>query len=232
MTDLLYHCYMSTFQIKVIAIVTMIIDHLGLFFFPQFFFFRIIGRLSFPLFAWLIANGAYHTHDIGKYARRLYLFALISQIPFLFANWIIDPFFSDLNVLCTLFFGLVAIILIQKTKNWVHWLIITVVMGSVAQLLQTDYGGFGVGVIVLFYVFFTNYKKMVLAQILFFFAPLLVPSASFVGLFEQVGLLSLVIIKFYNNQQGLSAKYLFYLFYPLQYVLYYLLLVSLLSKVS
>jgi hypothetical protein len=49
---------MNAYQIKWIAILTMVIDHLGLFFFPQVIWLRIVGRLSFPLFAWLIANGA------------------------------------------------------------------------------------------------------------------------------------------------------------------------------
>src|SRR5258705_144389 len=129
---------MNAFQIKVIAIVAMIIDHMGLFFFPQYFIFRIIGRLAFPLFAWLIANGAYHTHNIGKYLQRLYLFALISQIPFLFANRLIDPHFSDLNVLCTLFFGLLAIAFIRRTRIWAYWFLITIFFGGMAQFLQTD----------------------------------------------------------------------------------------------
>jgi hypothetical protein len=215
---------MTTFQIKVIAIVAMIIDHMGLFFFPQFFIFRIIGRLAFPLFAWLIANGAYHTHDMGSYLRRLYIFALISQIPYLLANRLIDPHFSNLNVFCTLFLGLCAIVLIQKTNNWAQWLFITVVMGAVAQLLQTDYGGFGVAVIVVFYVFFTNFKKLLIAQCVLFLAPILLAPGYLAGLFEPIGLLSLIIIRFYNNQPGPQAKYLFYLFYPTQYVVYYFLL--------
>src|SRR5579872_1334795 len=142
---------MNTFQLKTIAIITMFIDHMGLFLFPQYFLFRIIGRLAFPLFAWLIANGAHHTHNIGKYLQRLYLFALISQIPFFLANHGIDPHFLGLNVLCTLFFGLLAIYFIQCTNNRVYWVVITVVFASIAQFLETDYGGFGVASIVLFY---------------------------------------------------------------------------------
>jgi hypothetical protein len=220
---------MNTFQIKVIALVAMTIDHMGLFLFPQFIIFRIIGRLAFPLFAWLIANGAYHTHDIGKYLRRLYLFALISEIPFLLANRLIDPQFAQLNVFCTLFFGLVAIVLIQRTTNWVHWLFITVVLGAVAEVLQTDYGGFGVAVIVLFYLFYTNFRQLLIAQSLLFLLPFFLFPGYLAGLFEPFGLLSLIFIRFYNNRQGPPAKYLFYLYYPLQYVVYYFLLLRLLS---
>ena len=223
---------MNTFHIKVIAIITMIIDHLGLFFFPQFFIFRIVGRLSFPLFAWLIANGAYHTHDISRYLQRLFIFALISQIPYLLANRVIDPQFADLNVLCTLFFGLFAVIIIQKTNNWVHWFLAAVVFGAIAQLLQTDYGGFGVWVIVVFYLFSNDFKRLVLAQVLVFLTPLFLLPGYVTGIFEPIGLLSLLFIRFYNNQQGPPTKYLLYLFYPLQYVVYYLLLVQLLAVIA
>lgn len=214
---------MNAFQIKILAIVTMIIDHVGLFFFPHIYIFRIIGRLSFPLFAWLIANGAQHTHNIGNYLTRLFLFAMIAQLPFLFANRLIDPYFSGLNVLCTLFFGLLAIAFIQRTDNWAKWLIITVLCSSMAELLQTDYGGLGVAMIVLFYVFFNNFEFLVLAQIVLFFIPFILFPQNFINLFDSLGLFSLIFIRFYNNQAGPSAKYLFYIFYPLQYVIYYLI---------
>lgn len=209
---------MNTFQIKLIAIVTMLIDHLGLFLFPQFLVFRIIGRIAFPLFAWLIANGAYHTHDISKYLQRLYFFALLSQFPFLFANRIVDPQFSDLNVICTLFFGLGAIFFIQKTRNWVYRIIVIAIAVLLAQTLHTDYGGYGVCVIVGFYLFFNNFKRLAIAQgglflLWYLFSPQLV-------VYEVVGLVSLLFIKLYNNQPGPQAKYLFYLVYPVQYVVY------------
>lgn len=220
---------MNTFQIKVIAIVAMIVDHLGLFFFPQYLIFRMIGRLAFPLFAWLIANGAYHTHNIRTYLRRLYIFALISQIPFFLANQFIDPHFAELNVLCTLFFGLLAIIFIKRTNNWVHWFIITVIFAAMAELLQTDYGGFGVTVIVLFYIFFYNFKKLFIAQTVLFFAQLII-SPVLGSLVEPIGLVSLLFIRLYNNQPGPGAKYLFYIFYPTQYIVFYLLLMNLVVK--
>ena len=159
----------------------------------------------------------------------LYLFALLSQIPFLLPNRLLDPHFSDLNVLCTLFFGLAAIILIQRTNNWIYWLLITVVFSSAAQFLQTDYGWFGVAVVVLFYVFYHNFKKMVIAQVVLFFVPFVL-FGYLSDLVEPFGLLSLFFIHVYNNQPGPRAKYLFYLIYPLQYLIFYLLLSGLLAK--
>jgi len=210
---------MNAFQIKVIAITAMIIDHMGLFFFPQFIWLRVIGRLAFPLFAWLIANGARHTHNIKRYLIRLFLFALLAQVPFMMANRLVDPHFQNLNVLFTLFLGLLAIFGIQKTKYWVERLVIIFVCVVVAQIVQTDYGGFGVALVIASYLFFTNFKRLVIAQSILF----LIYSYVFSSI-EIFGLVSLIFISLYNNRSGLQAKYLFYVFYPMQYVLYYIIL--------
>jgi hypothetical protein len=215
---------MNASHIKWIAIITMFIDHIGLFFFPNIYWFRVIGRLAFPLFAWLIANGAKHTHDSIEYLKRLYIFALISQIPFFLASRLFDPHFSNLNVLCTLFFGLSAIFVIQKTQDWRVRLVTILVFIILAQFLQTDFGGFGVAVIVCFYLFFDNFRQLVIAQTLLYFANFFLFAPNMLGHIEPIGLLSLAFIKFYNNQPGLSAKYLFYIIYPLQFVLFYFLL--------
>src|SRR6266702_2418964 len=100
---------MNTFTIKVIAVGLMVIDHVGVFFFPDISLLRIIGRGAFPLFAWLIANGVYHTSNINNYLNRLLFFAVISQVPYLLANRQIDFFFTQYNVLFTLFLGLLTI---------------------------------------------------------------------------------------------------------------------------
>lgn len=79
---------MSTFALKIIAIVTMLIDHIGATLIspslhPQAYLIcRSIGRLAFPIFVFLIVEGFHHTHDIKKYLKRLGIFALISEIPF------------------------------------------------------------------------------------------------------------------------------------------------------
>src|SRR3989344_960795 len=100
---------MTAFHIKLIAIITMVIDHVGLYFFPDLLILRIIGRLSFPLFAWLIANGVHYSHNAKAYLTRIFLFALLSQLPYLLVNRQIDPRFAGLNIFFTLFLGLCAI---------------------------------------------------------------------------------------------------------------------------
>jgi hypothetical protein len=159
---------MTTFQIKLIAITAMVIDHVGLFFFPQILLLRIIGRLAFPLFAWLIANGAYYSKNINMYLIRLFLFAVIAQIPFFLANRLIEPSFWELNVLFTLFLGLAAIVLMRKSKHRFTAILVVLISALLAEILNTDYGALGVLAIVIFYVYFKDMKKMIILQICLF----------------------------------------------------------------
>jgi hypothetical protein len=217
---------MTAFHIKLFAIIFMIIDHIGLFFFPHMIAFRIFGRISFPLFAWLIANGARHTSNPKAYLVRIFLFALIAEVPYWLANQFLDFPFANLNVLFTLGLGLTAIIFIKKTENRQMWLLIAVICAAIAQLLHSDYGAFGVLTTVSFYLFFNNLKYMIIAQLILFLFPYFLLSEYRQGSIQPLGLAALFFIALYNNKEGAKAKYLFYIFYPAQYVVIYLLKVS------
>ncbi len=225
---------MTTFQIKCIAIITMIIDHIGLFFFPHILLFRIIGRLAFPLFAWQIANGAYYTKNIEKYLSRLLLLALIAQIPFTLANQQIGspPLYT--NVVFTLFLGLYCIHILKKADN--VWTFATVLIASclLAITLNTDYGVAGIFSVIFFYLFLHNKKMMLISQaFILVVIPYLVLLAERTLLtnlswiymdstLEVWGLISIGLIFLYHNRKGFDTKYLLYIVYPLQYVVIYL----------
>lgn len=234
MPYIIYTVSMRTFDLKITAIALMVIDHIGLFFFPHIFLLRVIGRLAFPLFAWLIANGAHYSKNMTRYLNRLFMFAMISQIPYYLAFHIVDHNFWSLNILFTLFFGLLAIYGIQKTPDKKKWVVIIVLCTLAAELLRTDYGAMGVLVIVAFYLFFANKKYLVISQIGIFLFFLCVQcvllwyhatiretvSDSVIELF---GLFSLVFIFFYNKEEGPKVTYFFYVFYCMQYIVVYLL---------
>ena len=116
--------------LKLIAFVTMAIDHIGAVFFPESVILRIIGRIAFPLFAYCLVIGYLYTRDVKKYLRRLFLFAVLSQpfyllllypeaIPAIFSAGSLQSLWENLhlNVGFTLFLGLLALDSFHK-KRW------------------------------------------------------------------------------------------------------------------
>ena len=97
---------LDTNFLKLIAASTMLIDHIGYIFFPNIIWLRIIGRISFPLFAYCIVVGFLYTRDIIKYSMRLGIFGIISQPFYVLA---FDLSWSELNIFPSLLMGLLMI---------------------------------------------------------------------------------------------------------------------------
>lgn len=97
--------------LKLIAIITMLIDHIGYIFFPQMRLFRTIGRIAFPIFAYQIAMGYKHTSSRPRYALRLFVFSLVAYLPYVFFNPNIEPNFLAFNVMFLLLAGIGAMAL-------------------------------------------------------------------------------------------------------------------------
>ena len=132
---------MTSFDIKVLAALLMVIDHVGLVFFPDWLIFRYLGRLSFPLFAWLLGQGEKHTRDVYAYLLRIVTWGLISQPIYflLFHN-------GQLNILFTLALGLIALRLPKLIgAKYLVW----TAMAIIAQVVNADYGAYGVLTIIL-----------------------------------------------------------------------------------
>ncbi len=228
---------MNVNTIKILAIVTMVTDHIGLFFFPHIEILRLIGRIAFPLFAWLIASGAHHTHNINSYLKRLLLLAVVSQLPFTLANQFVGAPAFYLNVVFTLFFGLLGIALIKRQLHPLIATIAILAIGLLANLLNTDYGAFGVFSIVLFYLFYENKFGTVVSQLLLFSVPFLLfvtnLNTTILSQFIRIapseiyGLLALIPIFLYRQDQKPRGGRFFYYFYPLQYACIYAFLLLL-----
>jgi hypothetical protein len=222
---------MNSFHIKIIAVVGMILSHLGIFLMPEHRMLGLLGNIAFPLFAWLIANGAHHTSDIQVYLRRLFFFALVSQVPFTLANQQIGSPLLYLNVFFTLFLGLLAISALKKTSDIPTCFVVIFGCASIAQICNTDYGAAGVLSIVAFYLFFNSILYTALSQICILF---LIPTGisywaestgsmiGYIYLNHPVWLLGILaalgIVAFYNGREGYKTKYPFYVFYPIHYL--------------
>ena len=103
--------------LKIIAMILMLLDHLWATFVPDNQWMTLVGRMAFPIFAFLIVEGYFHTSDYKKYIKRLLIFGLISEIPFnlIYAGSLIFPFHQ--NVMFTLALGLLIISEIDKIKS-------------------------------------------------------------------------------------------------------------------
>ena len=143
---------LNSFQLKWIAITTMLIDHVGAVLFPYEMMFRIIGRIAFPIFCFLIVEGFFHTRDARRYMMRLGLFALLSEVPYdlAFRGQLLDM--SRQNVFFTLFLGVLLMYLLEKSPNIFIKAAEIVLILYAAEVLRTDYSDRGVLLIFIYYV--------------------------------------------------------------------------------
>ena len=173
--------FINSNVLKVLAMVLMLLDHLWATIVPGNQWMTIVGRMAFPIFAFLIVEGFIHTSDYKKYLKRLFIFALISEIPFnlIYTGSWIFPFHQ--NVLFTLILGLLCINEIDKFKNDkkvksriknVLKILLFLLVGLIGFV---DYGLTGVLTIIVFYLF-RNFKcawicqciSLILLYIIFF----------------------------------------------------------------
>lgn len=202
--------------LKLIAIVTMLIDHLGYSFFTDMPILRMIGRTAFPIFAFMLVEGFVHTHDREKYAFRLARFAVLSELPFnllIFGNtfelWILKQ-----NVIFTMLIAFLTIWGLERVRtiwsNHTSYMLcvagIAAAGALVAQLFRTDYSIAGVLTIVTMYLLRDNRMMQVLLGCLVL---------STDGSREWYCIFAAIPLLLYNGRKGLPLKYVFYVFYPL-----------------
>lgn len=219
---------MSSFVLKIIACFTMFIDHIGYLIYGKISYFNIVGRIAFPIFAFQISEGYIHTKNLKKYIIRLFIFALISQVPYmLFCNNLISDEFA-LNIFFTLLLGLITILIYDKLSNKVLAFMIFILIALLSELISCDYGFYGITIIFLFYVFKDKKLWMNITFILCTFIKYLIyifkyGYSSYYIFFFIFTISSLILINSYNNQEWKKHKYFFYLFYPIHLLIIYLL---------
>lgn len=227
--------------LKLVAIIAMFIDHaaaiilarvllggaeglmrMDMGMYRLYLVMRLIGRLGFPIFCYLLIEGFLHTRNLKKYAGRLLLFALVSEIPFDlgFAGELF--YWEYQNVFFTLFIGLMVIAGFRYVdeKQWnkvlrVAGCVLLAAAGAgAAALLQTDYAATGVLTIAAMYLFRKNRMLEAIAG-----CTLLICMQ---GL-EISSFLILIPIRMYNGTRGWNIKWFFYIFYPAHILLLYLI---------
>lgn len=197
-------------SLKLVAIVCMLIDHVAWSWVPTGSVLGIvmhcIGRITMPVMAFMIAEGYLHTHNFKGYAGRLLVFALASDIPFM----IFECSTKMHNVMFTLLLGLIAIWLIDHSRNAFKAVLAGLFMICVALFLSVDWSFIGVLLCVIFWRFRGNFLAISLSVTV-----LALLSVMIYGQWWQLSLiLSLPLIRLYNGERGRGSKWGFYAFYP------------------
>ena len=235
---------LTSFALHIMAMVFMIFDHLwGVFATDGYLWMTCIGRLTYPIFAFMIVEGYFHTKNLKKYVLRLLIFALISEIPFnlvMSSSWI-APLHQ--NVLWTFLISILLIFLNEKANKKALWVRILVFIGTallgclLGIITFVDYNHGGVLIILMFYVFRERKWWALLGQIVcLYFISVEVISGQFIPIelfgktFELVVqsfcVLALIPIWLYQGKQGpynKAIRYLYYGFYPAHLLLFALI---------
>ncbi len=207
--------FLSGFSLKVIALITMTIDHVGLVLFPKIVPLRAIGRIAFPIFAFLLVEGYLHTKDLKKYLLRLFLFALISEVPFDLAFYGKSIHFTHQNTLFTLTVGLLAVFFLDHFRYQLPGIALAAVCALAVHFGEMDYHTGGVLLIAAFFIL----RDKPLIKLVFTSLLLLL----LYNPIEAFGIIGILLTYFYNGERGaVSMKYLFYVYYPLHLFTIYL----------
>lgn len=203
-------------DLKIIALVSMTIDHIGAMLFPEYIILRIIGRLAFPIYCFLLVEGFFHTSNRKNYLIRLGIFAMISEIPFdlAFSGKIIN--IANQNVFFTLFIGLLVMHFCEFASSDMSRYLMCAIGMVAAWAFQTDYGAYGVAMILGFYLFRKIKVSIYIFQI--------VMNVLVIGGTQAAGALALIPIEFYNGERGGDKfKMMFYWWYPLHLMVLYII---------
>ncbi len=213
-------------QLKIIAMISMFIDHFGLVFFPQIKLLRIIGRLAFPIYAYLIAEGCRYTKNRKKYLCMIAGLALIYQIIyFIFMQSIYQGILVNFSLSITVIYAIDSFIKNKDVKNrlFMCGIVLAVFFISIAFPIifeeygfAIDYNMWGLCLPILVYFAPSKFWRVLVTAILLVFMSILSKSMQWWSLF------TIPLFMLYNEERGSKKlKYLFYIFYPLHLVIIY-----------
>lgn len=230
---------MNRNHLKIIACISMVLDHIGHVMFPDIIAFRVIGRIAMPVFAFFIGEGCLYTRDRKKYFLRIFILALICQAVNMGESFITGSgraFYF--NILFTFALSVIVcglFIRMREKPSVENKVVFALMLGALfvmdmffensKELIGTkitlDYGFTGI-ILPLFAVFSEDRRKKLIS----FMGGLLLFSFiqyDFYAPFFAFAILSGVLLCFYNGEGGkVNLKYFFYLFYPLHLAVIYL----------
>ena len=215
--DLNKYEILSGSMLKTIALISMLIDHtavallsgtainvlsIGPLTISLYTVMRKIGRVAFPIYCFLLVEGYRYTRSFKKYASGIFVFALISEIPWnlVHVNSIFNIFSQ--NVFFTLFLGLLGIYVIDRVDDLKKKGVALIVLLLISIIFHADYGSTGFLFIILLFILKDSRLYQAIA------------SACILGLFAAC---AFIPISLYNGKRGYikgNGKYIFYIIYP------------------
>lgn len=233
---------MSALTLKIIACIAMLLDHIG-YTVKITYPYRIIGRIAFPIYAFLLTEGYHHTKDFKRYLKRLFLFALVSEIPFnLFSKGKLIDISSSKNIFFTLSLSLLLLYWLDESKKIYEdkprLILLSTILVSLfcltAELINVDYGFYGI-LTVLCFRYMKHCRRKNLATItghtVVIFSYILLSQNNSWAFVQLYALFALVPILLYNGKKGHNPtnrtmnkiiQYAFYAYYPLHMLIIYL----------
>lgn len=234
---------LTAFQLKCIAIISIIAwvsSYVWITLFPwSYYFFWVIRMIAPPILTFFVAEGYYQTKNVWRYALRLLVWALLSQVPFIFySNWGQHGwgFFTwrPVNGIFTLLLGLLALAVWKEKETFaVVRVLLIAALCALSWEIQSEWAVWGVLMVLAFGVFHGSYWKQCIAYcvaisgfLVKMWMLLYMPYnpkewLPYLGL-----LLPLFILWLYRGKKGgrPTLRWLFYALYPAQFILYYTLL--------
>ena len=222
-------------KLKVLALLLMIVDHTGAIFFPgqlpvtlfghAYPLLRLIGRLSFPIYAFLLAQGAVHTSNWIRYSLRLLLLFVVSEVPYDLVLHGTAWYWDNQNIFLTLLLGLLVIRADVEFKkrfpepNASMYGVFALAAGCfLAQELHADYGMTGV---LMCYLLYLSGKNRILQAV-----SLVLVNVFCYGGIQSYAALAIVPISLYDGSRGKNSpvlKWAFYVLYPVHLLVFFLL---------
>ncbi|MDD6467190.1 MAG: TraX family protein [Erysipelotrichaceae bacterium] len=202
--------FLTSFDLKIIAIATMTLDHVGFYLFPQIEWLRIIGRIAFPLFAFLSAESYRYTHNKKAYASRMVVLGLL----FSAVRLTVDPT-SGADIFLTLGLGFCVLWGMDEKQYWFS--LLAFLFG--VFVLPVDYSWYGIIMVPFFYYSIDKPWIQLAGMCLLNVAFVMWGNAHVI---QYASIVALLFIVCYNHQLGYrKGKYIFYFYYPLHVMVLY-----------
>lgn len=214
--------------LKLIACTSMLCDHIGYALVPCPWL-RIIGRMAFPIYCFLLAEGAHYTKNSFRYAMRLFFVLLLSEVPYDLMIWGKLSLFRQ-SVMFTLLIGFVMLQYMKRAPHFLLQLAAIIPFACAADAAFTDYGSRGIMLIALFFLTRDIPWKHLLQALgiawLFCRPSGMALDLGFLEIPHTVfALAAMIPILFYSGQKAsrsAALQWVFYLFYPAHLALIYM----------